>query len=53
MCESTVGSHGARPIDQLARAVRMVEMAIDPQFISLADVEDVAALGGEASLDDD
>ena len=28
-------------------------MAIDPQFISLAEVEDIAALGGEASLDDD
>lgn len=26
-------------------------MAIDPQFISMADVEDFAAIGGEASLD--
>ena len=28
-------------------------MAIDPQFISLADLEDFAALGGEARLDAD
>ena len=28
-------------------------MALDPQFISLVDLDDFAALGGEAALDDD